>query len=65
MDRTKRGDKFIKPTQYWFIGFSPKCNIVMEPIDYIKQERVLDNNKVDRSKITPCYARRFIKEFIL
>lgn len=65
MDRTKRGDKFIKPTQYWFINFSPKCNIVTEPIDYIKQERVIDNNKVDRSKITPCYARRFIKEYIL
>lgn len=65
IDRTKRGDKFIKPTQYWFIGFKPKCNIVTEPIDYVKQKRVLDYNKVERSMITPCYARRFIKEFIL
>ena len=30
MDRTKRGDDFKKPTQYWFINTEPKNNFIME-----------------------------------
>ena len=66
-DRTQRGDCRKKPTQYWFIGFEPKNNFVLEPLhlaDEIKTHNKT-HNQVERSMITPQYARRFIQEFIL
>ena len=38
MDRTKRGDDFKKPTQYWFINCEPYCNLVFEPLDYVERQ---------------------------
>lgn len=65
-DRRQRGDAYYKPTQYWFIGFDPSNNFVLEPITlpekYLKEK---SENTVTRSMITPQYARRFIQEFIL
>ena len=29
MDRTQRGDYYIKPTQYWFINCEPKYNMIL------------------------------------
>ena len=67
LDRTKRGDKFVKPTQYWFINCKPKSNFVLEPITNNKYHKDVNhcNSAVERSLIHPDYARRFIKEFIL
>jgi len=63
-DRTKNGDYFEKPTQYWFIN----C----EPLDYVDKRRITArvcdggvNDTVERSMIHPQYANRFIREFIL
>lgn len=66
MDRSKRGDNMKKPTQYWFINCEPKNNFVNEEVN-IKQNIILEKNigTAKRSEISPDYARRFIKEFIL
>lgn len=68
-DRTKRGDKFKKPTQYWFINCEPKFNFIFEPQIMRKIEIISRQNGKDRqrkrSEIEPEYANRFIREFIL
>lgn len=66
-DRTLRGDKFKKPTQYWFINCKPSYNVIFEPQIIHKEYKTIKygNNKVERSMITPEYANRFIREFLL
>lgn len=69
-DRTKTGDYFKKPTQYWFVNIDPKNNLVFEGIDIKKKKTISDffgkdNFQVERSMISKDYARRFIQEFIL
>ena len=72
-DRTKNGDYYKKPTQYWFVNFKPKNNLVFETIDYVKtkiiaKSRVNDDGlsvKTQRSMIHPQYADRFIRQYIL
>lgn len=68
-DRTERGDKFKKPTQYWFINCEPKFNFLFEP-QIIKKAEIVEKQKGNdrqrkRSEIEPEYANRFIREFIL
>ena len=66
MDRTRRGDYYKKPTQYWFINCKPKQNIILEAYT-INTRKILENihNKTERSLISRDYANRFIREFIL
>lgn len=74
-DRTKNGDYFKKPTQYWFIGIQPKDNFLFEPlqqVDFAKQRYCSKKNnplgvnrKIMRSMIHPQYADRFIRQYIL
>ena len=66
-DRTLRGDKFKKPTQYWFINCEPSYNVIFEPQIIHKEYKTIEycSNKVERSMITPEYANRFIREFLL
>ena len=72
-DRTKDGDYYKKPTQYWFINFKPKDNLVFEPIDYVEtkiiaKSRVSDDGlsvKTQRSMIHPQYASRFIRKYLI
>ena len=71
-DRTENGDYYKKPTQYWFVGFEPKYNIILEPLDYVETKRITNlkkdgdvSVKTQRSMIHPQYARRFIKQFLL
>lgn len=71
-DRTKRGDWYRKPTQYWFLNCNPRHNLIFEPM-VIRQRKVVnhpdesDNTKRarERSEISPEYANRFIREFII
>lgn len=67
MDRTIRGDYYIKPTQYWFINCEPENNFIFEPqvIQLVSKRVVCTHNKTERSMIAPEYANRFIREFIL
>lgn len=65
-NRTLRGDYYVKPTQYWFINFNPKQNIILE--SYVinnKKSIVNTSSKIERSLISSDYANRFIREFIL
>lgn len=71
-DRTKNGDYYKKPTQYWFIGCAPKNNLVFEPLEYVKKRIIADvkgtrqiSRKTARSMIHPQYADRFIRQYIL
>ena len=71
-NRRKNGDYMKKPTQYWFIGFKPKDNLVFEPIDYVEVRTISgmtgkDNKtrQVRRSEIHPQYASRFIRQYVL
>lgn len=71
-DRTNDGDYYKKPTQYFFIGFEPSFNIVMDPLDVVKTRTVdgckateTTSRQVERSMMHQQYARRFIKKYIL
>lgn len=71
-DRTKNGDYYKKPTQYWFINCEPKNNLVFEPLDYVETQ-VIDkvknkdglSRKTLRSMIHPQYANRFIRQYLI
>jgi len=70
-NRQQNGDYFKKPTQYWFIGFNPKNNLVFEALDYVQTMQINNlwgtnhDDVVMRSKIHPQYANRFIRQYIL
>lgn len=79
-DRRESGDYYKKPTQYWFINFEPKDNLIFEPITYnhlgisdsIKRMTKADYTKTGaatkkeaRSMIHPDYANRFIRRYLL
>lgn len=68
-DRTKNGDYYKKPTQYWFINCKPKDNLVFEPLDYVETKRIDYINGSDRqtqrSMIHPQYANRFIRQYLI
>jgi len=70
-NRTKRGDYFVKPTQYWFVNCKPTSGYSFQVPKEIKNIR---NSKSgikggicseERSMISPDYARNFINDFIL
>ena len=71
-DRTQNGDWMKKPTQYYFIGFKPKNNLVFKPIDYVERQvfkKIVNSKEVKRkerrSEIHPQYANRFIRQYII
>lgn len=71
-DRTENGDYYKKPTQYWFIGFTPKNNLVFEALDYVEPKKIGNlkkdgdkSVKTQRSMIHPQYASRFIRQYII
>lgn len=70
-NRMDRGDYYKKPTQYWFINRKPSNNLVFDAVAQhkkriIKRTRTDEiNRKVKRSMISPDYAERFIKEFVI
>lgn len=71
-DRRSNGDYYKKPTQYWFIGFKPKQNLVFEPLDYVPVKTIErckaedgKSREVLRSMIHPQYANRFIRQFLI
>lgn len=70
-DRTKRGDYYKKPTQYWFFNFEPEQNLIFEPLEYVEVKKVAGSTvegvgkTTGRSMIHPQYANRFIREFLI
>ena len=71
-DRSKYGDYFTKATQYWFLNIEPKYNFFLEDLQ-TEHVAVLDKVRkgnhasryVLRSMISPVYANRFIREYLL
>lgn len=69
-DRTQNGDYYKKPTQYWFINFKPKCNLVFEPMEYV-EPRIIEkvtgtkDRQTERSMIHTQYASRFIRQYLI
>ena len=64
-NRKDMGDFYKKPTQYWFIGREPSNNFIFEGHVVHPKRQVINECKVDRSMISPEYANRFIREFII
>ena len=70
-DRSLLGDYFEKSTQYWFVNCTPKNNFFLE--DLTGTPKIVDRQKgneklsrqVIRSMISPVYADRFVREYIL
>lgn len=63
MNRRLRGDYFKKPTQYIFINCTPTGKTSMQ---FDKPEKYINNaSTVERSMISPDYARNFICDHIL
>lgn len=70
-DRTKRGDIYKKPTQYWFVNCEPTSG---SSFQQPKEHKDIAHSKgsgqaglcsEERSMISPDYARNFICDFIL
>lgn len=70
-DRTRRGDYFKKPTQYWFVnclpthGYSPQETSEHRKVSSSKSGIKAGICSEERSMISPDYARNFICDFIL
>lgn len=64
-DRRENGDFFKKPTQYFFINFEPKENWIFEPITWKETKKIDNTHGKKRSEISPEYANRFIRRFLI
>lgn len=72
-NRTLRGDKFVKPTAYWFVCCTPTTGFSMQKDKKVEVVyKTKDSHRVDtgvcseaRSMIHPDYARNFICDFII
>jgi hypothetical protein len=71
MNRTRRGDYFVKPTAFWYINCTPtsgysfqKSNIYLTH-DTTKGSKQAGLCSEERSMISPDYARNFICDFII
>jgi len=71
MNRTLRGDYYVKPTAYWFINCEPTKGQTLQPRKPGKNICQIAPNGMpgicneERSLIHPDYARNFICDFIL
>lgn len=66
LNRHENGDYFKKPTMYYFINCNPHINLTFEGKELKAIKHITTTcNKVERSMISPDYARHFIKEKIL
>lgn len=68
LDRRAHGDKFKKPTAYWFINCEPKCEFILDQSSYSDSFSYIRDHglsQVEKSMINPEYAEWFIRTFIL
>ena len=70
-NRAEFGDLYRKPTQFWFVNFKPKNELVLKSeakptlsINKVKKDGEI-SRKARRSLISPEFAMRFIKEFVM
>jgi len=71
MNRLLRGDNFVKPTAYWFVGCKPTNGETLQPKKQEKNICQIEPNHMpgicneERSMISPDYARNFICDFVI
>ena len=66
VNRLTRGDNFRNPTQFWFVNCIPQHNVCNDVVKVAEQKFATKiHSTVERSMISPAYANRFIREFIL
>lgn len=71
MNRTLRGDYYVKPTAYWFINCEPTNGQTLQPrkpgkpICQVAPNGMPGICNEERSLIHPDYARNFICDFVL
>lgn len=66
MNRQKMGDFYKKPTQFFFINCNPEFNLQNEySLENKVAKRIEDNKGIERSIISPAFAKNFIKDFII
>ena len=70
LDRTRRGDYFVKPTGYWFFNCTNTFGSSFQKPRERKRIKDLSGSKgglcnTERSMISPDYARNFICDFII
>lgn len=65
MNRREDGDYYKKPTQYFFIGCSPRHNNI-EPCTFFPEKKIIEKSStIERSLISPQYANRFLRKYVL
>lgn len=72
-DRSRHGDYYKKPTQYWFLNCEPRSNVVNMSFEDVKRGCIEDTKdsehengrKVARSEIHPQYAEWFIRSYLI
>lgn len=65
-NRRKLGDVYKKPTQFFFINCKPTFNLQNEYVENKKQKQTIEDNRgINRSIISPDFAKNFIKTFII
>lgn len=66
MNRQKMGDFYKKPTQFFFINCNPEFNLQNEySLENKVAKRIEDSRGIERSIISPAFAKNFIKDFII
>ena len=71
MNRTLRGDYYVKPTAYWFINCEPTDGHTVQPRAKGKNICQVDPNRMpgicneERSMLSHDYARNWICDFVL
>lgn len=71
MDRTRRGDYYVKPTAYWFVncentnGFTEQRDKARKTIMKAKMSGKAGICSEERSMISPDYARNFICDWVI
>lgn len=65
-NRKKLGDGYKKPTQFFFINCKPAFNLQNEYVENKKQKQTVEDSRgINRSIISPDFAKNFIKTFII
>lgn len=69
IDRRLLGDKFKKPTQYWFLNVGVQNNKIDFKSPFIFGNKLIKDinhsHGIERSLIDPKYAENFIKKYII
>lgn len=64
MDRSKYGDYFKKPTQFWFLNCEPRNGLVAVNYDSKPVKKIINERGINRSLISKDFIRVFLSEIV-